>query len=486
MLRVLASFVLLGLTVLAAAHETAGDNDLPVFTPGQIRADFEFMYKGLQSANFDLYAFTPRGEFETRYREFSEGFDRPMTRFDAEMAFQQFAALAHQAHTRVESDFAGFFAHLDDGGTRFPPDVAVEEGQLRVTGNASGISDIAPGDRIIAIGGEQVTDLLPRLIAHLSAESQEFVYVLLELYMPLVVWLELGADAVSSVTIEHANGSRVVYDLSVAPDEKREPGDTVKPFSLEGRDARMLTETVAYLRPGPFSNTDPEASPLDATEYLKFIDTAFEEFIGNRVQHLILDLRDNPGGDNSFSDPVVAWFADRPFRFSSNFRVRVSPESTAANQARLDSLPDGSKSESRLYADFFASAKNGQTVLFPIPEVKPRPAPRFDGQVHVLVNRYSFSNAVTTAALIQDYGFGVTMGEQTVDMATTYGAMERFTLPNTGIIVAYPKALVVRPNGNETTHPLSPDIPLPSPRVRGATDVMLDAAIEHIHSSSVR
>ena len=164
----------------------------------------------------------------------------------------------------------------------------------------------------------------------------------------------------------------------------------------------------------------------------------------------------------------------------------MSPQTTAANQARLDSHPDASNSVSRLYAELFASAKDGQTVVFPIPEVKPRSAPRFVGEIYVLVNRYSFSNAVTTAALIQDYGFGVIMGEQTVDMATTYGAMERFTLPNTGIIVAYPKALVVRPNGNESAHPLSPDIYLPTARVRGPTDVMLEAAIKHIQSESAQ
>ncbi len=483
MFRTLALFVLLGLSMSAAAQETASDYELPVFTAEQIRADFEVMYEGLKSANFDLYAFTERSEFDTRYREFSEGFDQPMTRFDAEMAFQQFAALAKQAHTLVESDFSGFFAHLEEGGSIFPLDVAVEGGRLLVTENYIGELKIVPGDRITEIGGQPVADLLPRLIGRLSAESPEFAYVLLERYMPLVIWLELGSDAASAITIDHASGTRGVYDLSAAPGEDNGPDDVRKPFSLEGRDARMLTETLAYLRPGPFSNTDPGANSLDATAYLDFIDSAFQDFIDDQAEYLLLDLRDNPGGNNSFSDPVIAWFADRPFRFSSNFRVRVSPQTTAANQARLDSLPDGANSESRLYADFFASAKDGQTVVFPIPEVKPRSAPRFDGEVYVLVNRYSFSNAVTAAAVIQDYGFGTIVGEQTVDMATTYGAMERFTLPNTGIIVAYPKALVVRPNGNESVHPLSPDVPLQAPRIRGETDVMLEAAIEHIQNA---
>lgn len=486
MSRVLASLVLISQCMLAAAQVTANDNDPPVFTPEQIRADFDFMYQGLQSADYDLYALTDRSEFDARYREVRESLDQPMTRFDVEVKFQKLAALARQAHTRVESDLSGFFAHLADGGTAFPLDVAVQEGQLLVTGNSSSVTEIARGDRILAIDGEAVTDLLPRLTAHISAESPEFAYVLMELYMPLLIWLELGPADVSSVTVEHANGAKGVYDVSATPDEEQNPGDTEKPFSLSGRDARMLTETVAYLRPGPFGNTDPGANPLDTKKYLEFIDTAFEDFIENKAGHLILDLRDNPGGSNSFSDPVVAWFADQPFSFSSDFRVRVSPQTTAANQARLDSHPDPGNSVSRLYADFFASAENGQIVEFPIPAVKPRSAPKFDGKVYVLVNRYSFSNAVTTAALIQDYGFGVIMGEQTVDMATTYGAMEQFTLPNTGIVVSYPKALIVRPNGNESVNPVGPDVPLPSPRIRGKKDLMLEAAVEHILSGSNR
>jgi hypothetical protein len=45
------------------------------------------------------------------------------------------------------------------------------------------------------------------------------------------------------------------------------------------------------------------------------------------------------------------------------------------------------------------------------------------------------------------------MGEQTGDMATTYGAMERFSLPESGIVVTYPKALIIRQNGVEKVTP---------------------------------
>jgi C-terminal processing protease CtpA/Prc len=244
----------------------------------------------------------------------------------------------------------------------------------------------------------------------------------------------------------------------------------------------MLTASVAYLRPGPFHNTEADADSMDTTAFVQFIDRSFETFIENGATNLILDLRDNPGGDNSFSDPVIAWFADRPFRFSSNFRVKVSPESTAANQARLEANPDASESTSQLYKKLYAASENGEVVLFTIPETKPRTGQAFEGKVFILVNRYSFSNAVSAAALIQDYGFGVIMGEQTVDMATTYGAMERFTLPETGIVMTYPKALIVRSSGDDKVGPIIPDVTLPAPRIRGATDVMLQAALKQVES----
>jgi len=485
MFRILFAIVLVGQCVLALAQESAADDKPPVFTPEQIRSDFEFMYEGLQSANVDLYALTPRSEFETRYREFQSGFDQPMTRFEAEMAFQKFVALAHQAHTRIESDYSGYFAYRAAGGAGFPLSIAVENNQLLITENLSGLTRIQRGESISTINGQSVSDLLPRLISHISAETPEFAYVLLENYMPLVIWLELGTTEAYSISVNHADGSKGIYEISTPSDDTQDSGEKDKPFSLEGRDARMQTKTVAYLRPGPFSNIREDENPLDTTAFIKFIDDAFKSFIDKQAAQLILDLRDNPGGDNSFSDPIIAWFADRPFRFSSNFKVRVSPQSTAANQARLESNPGNSGSTSHLLANLYASTENGQTVLFPIPEVKPRLAPRYDGDVYVLVNRYSFSNAVSTAALIQDYGFGVIMGEQTADMATTYGAMERFSLPNTGIIVGYPKALIVRPNGNETVHPVSPDVYLPAPRIRGAKDVMLESAAEYIQSNPI-
>jgi len=48
----------------------------------------------------------------------------------------------------------------------------------------------------------------------------------------------------------------------------------------------------------------------------------------------------------------------------------------------------------------------------------------------------------------QDFGFGTVLAEETADLASTYRALEKFTLPGTGIEVGFPKARILRPSGD--------------------------------------
>ena len=117
---------------------------------------------------------------------------------------------------------------------------------------------------------------------------------------------------------------------------------------------------------------------------------------------------------------------------------------------------------SHTYAEHFAEVPHGETFELELPMSSPRPSGRFEGPVFVLANRESDSNAVSVAALVQDYGCATVIGEATTDLATTYGAMEHFTLPSTGLRVGFPKALIVRPNGDERPAGVVPDVVVPN------------------------
>ena len=115
-----------------------------------------------------------------------------------------------------------------------------------------------------------------------------------------------------------------------------------------------------------------------------------------------------------------------------------------------------------------------------MPMATPQQDERYTGQVFVLVNRHSYSNAVTVAATVQDYQFGTIIGEETSDLATTLGAMEHFELKHSQLKVGFPKAEIIRPNGNRDRRGVVPDILIQTPIVESSDDPVLKKAIQHI------
>jgi hypothetical protein len=306
-------------------------------------------------------------------------------------------------------------------------------------------------------------------------------HALLERDFSALLWLEAGPAEAFAVTFRSAAGGEVERVVEARSAAQREAAARSRPPRLQlsrtERTARLLDRRTAYLRPGPFYNSEPGApDPYDTASFRRFIDSAFQEFLGAGADRLLLDLRDNPGGDSSFSDLLVSWIADRPFRFTSAFRIRVSEEASASNDRRLAREPAGGRSASRRFAEAYARVRPGDLIDFDVPLSEPRPEPRFKGRVYVLVNRRSYSNAVAVAALVQDYRFGTILGEETSDLATTFGAMETFTLPRTGLVVGFPKAFIVRPGGSLVPRGVVPDIAIETPVVEGVEDPVLGRA----------
>jgi hypothetical protein len=453
------------------------------FAPEELRADFAQMYRGLEAAHFDLYAFTPKRELDRRYAQMLGKIDRPMSRFEAKVLFELFAGEVRMGHTRVDSPTSDWNAYRKNGGKGFPLQIRIVDDRVYVAENFSGLDGIRPGDEITQLNGQPIWSWLERTERHVSAETPYMAHSLMEYDFAIYLWVEVGAaDAFDIVTRSGrlpAQSSRLPARTAAEMDAAR----ALQPaaLDLEGplRETKLLEACVAYLRPGPFYNAEAKtgAEEWDVSGFREFIDHAFEGFLQAGASRVIIDLRGNPGGDNLFSDIMVSWFATSPFRFASQFKIKVSAESIAANAARIAHDAEAAGTVSRQFADLYARSRIGDVVDFAIPQAVPRAGKRFEGRVFLLIDRQSYSNAVAVAALVQDFGFGVIVGEATSDMATTYGAMEQFALDHTGLLVGYPKARIVRPNGDLRAKGVTPDIAIRVPIVQSPRDEVLQQAI---------
>lgn len=482
-LAAVAALFLLSATVSCADPAAAAGQDEQSraeqrFTPDQLRADFDALYAGLKAAHYDLFARRSQREYDALYRRMRSGFNRDLGLDEARLQFQRFAAFGRIAHANIELPTDGWERFRQAGGKAFPLYLRVANAHAYVNEDDSGVDGIAQGDEVLAVEGKPIGKWMEGPRALVSADNDYLADAQMEHGWPMLVWLSGGARDHFALRLKKADGRRV--DLKVPARSRAEfaAAEAKHPAQFEldtdAREARMLDGGTAYLRPGPFYDNRPGAADIwDNSAFKIFLDQAFDQFAAAGAQRLLIDLRDNPGGDNSFSDLLVARIADRPFRFTDSFEIKVSAATVAANRKRLDGASDAMAQ--RLDAAY-AGKPEGSRVMFEIEHTPPRAAGRFNGKVFVLINRHSYSNTVLVAAIVQDYRFGTVLGEETSDLASTYGAMEKFTLTHTGIEVGYPKARILRPSGDPEARGVRPDIAIPTPLAIGTDDEVLARA----------
>lgn len=470
-------FALVSISPTATATEAPSERR---FSVPEIKADFAELYRELAASHFDLFARRPKGEYDALYRSTLNGFDRPLTSVEARVAFQKFVAFGRVAHSRIDFPSDAFGAYRDAGGRAMPVFVRTVRGRVFVTANL-GDTPIAAGDEILALNGAPMSVWLSRLGANVSADNDYMLHTLIENRLAPLLWLELGPAESVALTVRGARGVTSNITVATRTREEFKAASARQAPTLEldwnSREFRMIGG-VGYLRPGPFYNNDPNATNIwDTNLFGAFIDGSFEALLNAGGRSLVIDLRNNPGGDNSFSDLMVAWFANKPFHFASDFRIKVSKATIASNAKRVALAPDDKEAISAKFATAYARHRVGEVFSFDIPDAHPRAGARFTGKVFLLINRHSYSNAVQVAALAQDYGFAKIVGEETSDLATTYGAMEQFTLPRTGIEVGFPKAHIIRVNGDLSARGVVPDYAIETPVVEPKADVVLQRAL---------
>lgn len=477
-------------SVLAAVFITAGPVDAqesPRLAPDALRADLAQLYAGLQSGDIDLFAHTARADLDKAYAQAERDLAQPLSIDQAQAVFQSFVAKARQGHARIATPDLAWQRFRDGGGAVVPLNIRFEGQRAYITADWSGGPVDLAGRELLSLNGRDMAWWLGTGWDRISAEDAYMAGAQMEgMGFAKLVWGLEGAKPDFSILTLSPDGARSVDRLPARSRAEilRNAATGAPRLDLGwAREARMLDGGLAYLRPGPFFNTEAKTDEeaYDNGPFRTFIDTSFATFKAAGARALLIDLRDNPGGDNSFSDLMLAWIADRPFRFFQRFTVKASPEAIAANRARLG-MAGPAGEVSRLYAAAYANAPPGARVDVDFPYAQPR-AERFAGKVYVLINRRSFSNATNVAAVIQDYGLGVVLGEPTSDMATAHGAMETFTLDHSRLVVGFPKALIVRPSGDLTSRGVQPDVKLMTPVVQTPADEILKAAQAHIRAA---
>ena len=187
----------------------------------------------------------------------------------------------------------------------------------------------------------------------------------------------------------------------------------------------------------------PSFSHGRVSDYNIFIDNFFEEH--KESDYLVIDLRENPGGNGMWGRYLLDCLTDEPYLVTKEFTFKVSQEMRRSGYADKA-------------GDLLAEAENGEylTVKKDTMRDPHENSGRFAGQVFCLISEKTFSAGVVTAAAFKSSKMGITIGRETSGRIKLCSDPMNITLPNTRLAAKIPLAILELP-GDDPDRGVVPD-----------------------------
>ena len=213
-----------------------------------------------------------------------------------------------------------------------------------------------------------------------------------------------------------------------------------------GEDYAYMTDSlnnVAIMEFNKFSN--PARMEL-------FADSMFSDLRQKRISNLIIDIRNNSGGDSGVGDILLKYISDKPFTQFDKMLVKITPKTIE--------LSGDSTMQPGLYYIETDTAQMEKPFT--------NEEGHYDGKVFLLISNRTYSSASSFAWIFKKLGIGKIIGEETGGMNVSYGDVVTYTMPISKLecIISYKRYWKYGADENEI-HGAMPDVEIAADRAMG-------------------
>lgn len=264
--------------------------------------------------------------------------------------------------------------------------------------------------------------------------------------------------------IEYNELVQRVTDFNAAKQHKRKEGDNKpvrKRLPFEYRIHEPLNTAIFTLKSFSYGN-----GALDG-----FLRDMFSDIKKKHIKDLVIDIRDNGGGDSGVGDEIFQYISRRKFRQFDGVTVKIS--APAKREYNEWSEFDNGTTQS-----FISKNSRGLKRLR-------KNRYRFNGDVYLLTDNGTFSSGTSFACAFRYYDMGMIVGEKCGEPIADFGDVLTGHLPNTGLYysVSYKMFLFAGATEDDVNTFVLPDVEVSSAR---ALDEALKIIAEKHSKDNVR
>jgi C-terminal processing protease CtpA/Prc len=333
------------------------------------------------------------------------------------------------------------------------------------------------GDRVLSIQEKPAPDIIHELIQYqpVDGKSWAFGYRLLNYKARILLTRKFGRDSVFTVKLMTKNGIKEEHwsnTLKVVKQTRVQKDTTHYTFKSKGLTFHYINSATACIKISSFNKKG----------YKKFYKKVFQELNSKKTTALIIDIRDNLGGNRFNASKLLSYLIKEDIKYDI---VRAN-----GKMMRYLNFPNKLKfGSSYLYYDLAhlhlrSKTKNG-LVQFHCQIKKQKTG--FEGQTVVLANGYSTSSSVILASNLRHHANNVTIiGEQTGggESGINGGSYPTLVLPKSKIVIQTSTYHFQFNNKANNRNGLMPDIPVTYNSTNFFTeDLELKAALDYLKNT---
>lgn len=430
----------------AVAAEAGGTSSLSAeLTVTQMQGDFDLMRHALEEAHPGLYRYSTKAEMDRAFDAQRAKLSRPMTKTQFEIVVAQMLASIRCGHTRMHWDHEMEAAMQN--GRAFPLRVVFEGTRLMVLLNQTPDDrTIRPGMELISINEHSVSDLIKQFWAVTyadgdieTAKRHDIAHDFEKDYW----WLVGQPEDFTIAARDAESGRTVVAKLAGVTEAQRKANhnpvnDAMQAGLLKVRGESYEKLSLRFLK-------DPEIARVripsfTGDDYPRFIEETFRTLREKGTKTLIIDLRNNGGGEDSYGIMLVSYLTDKPFRYADRATIKTITWSFQDHwdAKRLDAQQLAHVREGLVpnpAGGYFVTEKFGDCLG----EKQPAQFP-FRGKVFILIDGGTFSTAGDFCAVTHHLKLATFIGEEAAGAyrGNNSATEPTVTLPNSNVRFGLP------------------------------------------------
>ena len=369
-----------------------------------LKQDFTVFRDSLQTLHAGLYRYKDKSEINELFDSCFATLKNGMTEIEYFRLISFLVSAIEDGHTECFLP-SGVINYLKDSLKMFPMQLRFIDGKAYVPCQTK---ELPAGTELTSIDNKPINEIKEQLYRHLSSDgsNQTGKYAKINdghdpfFYLYYVVFGEKPA-----FTVEYKTSTGKLETITLRADILKNIECPSNPAKIEKYlQLDYKSNNVAILTIKSFSE---ERLSGTKEEFNNFLQSSFKEIKDKKIKKLLIDLRDNGGGDDINGEMLYSYLTNKPFRYYA---------SVSSN------------------TEIFTADKHPNLAIQQPNENN------FKGELYFLINGKSFSGTAEFSAIARSNGRGKFIGEETGGgyYGNTSGSRATIFLPNTKIRVNIP------------------------------------------------